>query len=63
MQNNRLLSVVDKNDWQLRYKARLIERGLDEAFAQETLEAGMSDFDYDDDPADAADEELSYWSE
>lgn len=44
-------------------KARLVERGLDAGFAQETLDAGMEDHDYDDDPSDAADEELSYWSE
>lgn len=49
--------------WHETYKARLVERGLDAGFARETLEAGMEDHDYDYDPAEAADEELSYWSE
>lgn len=49
--------------WHEAYKARLIERGLDAEFAQEVLDAGMEDHGYDCNPADAADEELSYWSE
>jgi hypothetical protein len=49
--------------WHEEYKQRLIERGLDAEFAQATLDAGLGSFDYDDEPSDAADEELSYWSD
>ncbi len=58
-----------KDEWHRRYKARLIENGVDEKFAQETLEAGMGGvmegdgYDYDEDPEDMADSEMSYWEE
>ncbi len=58
-----LIEPLGVNEWHEAYKARLIERGVDPAFAQETLEAVMDDLDYTDSPADAADIELSYWSD
>jgi hypothetical protein len=54
--------LLEREEWHKAYLKRLIERGVDEAFAKETLEAGMSDFDYEWDPADSADEELSCWA-
>ena len=60
---SKLIRRCTAEEWHEAYKARLIERGVDPTFAQSTLEAGMDDFDYDDSPADAADEELSCWTE
>jgi len=54
---------VRRHEWHEAYKARLIERGIDADFAQQTLEAAMDDFDYADSPADAADMELSCWTD
>lgn len=53
-----------KDDWHNKYMARIMERTkCDADFAKATLEAGMDNFDYTDDPKDAADEELSYWTD
>lgn len=53
----------DKKDaWTLRYCARFIERGIPLHFALETYNA-IDDHDYEDDPAQAADDEMSYWDE
>ena len=54
-----------ENAWHERYVARIQERVQDctREFAEETLQAGMGTYDYDDNPEDAADEELSCWSE
>ncbi len=54
---------MDKTTWHEKYKARLMERGVDEDFAQKTLEAAMDEFFYEDDPEDKADEELSCWGD
>ena len=62
---------MEKEEWLKHYKARLLERGLSEEGA-EHLTKEMSDdstalgalaFDLrlEDDPEDAADDELSYW--
>lgn len=49
--------------WHKRYIERLVQRAkLTYGEAKDTLKAGMGEHDYDDDPEDAADEELSYWS-
>jgi hypothetical protein len=45
--------------WRALFAARLVERGVDEASAKACAEAGDVHFDFD--PADAADDELSYW--
>lgn len=41
------------------YVARMVERGIDSQDASDCFDAG--DVDYDINPEDAADDELSYW--
>jgi len=55
---------MENEEWLKRYKARMIERGLNEREAEEITSA-VSDFDpeyYEDNPEDSADDELSYWA-
>lgn len=52
---------MEKKEWHKRFKAQLVKRGVDKKFAQACLKAGMPDFDYDDSPKDAAEDEMSYW--
>jgi hypothetical protein len=47
--------------WKRAYVDRMIERGVDRQDAQACCDAGDVDLDYD--PADAADDELSYWAD
>ena len=48
--------------WKTKYIKRLIERGVDKVLTFDTYEGGCPhDEDYD--PSDAADEELSYWTD
>lgn len=47
-------------EFKRRYVARMVERGVDQKFAEETFDAG-SDYDFTDDPEDVADDEMSYW--
>jgi len=55
---------MDKEEWLSRYKSRLIERGLSEKEAQNITSVAKLDYPMEeDDPEDAADEELSYWSD
>ncbi len=55
---------MEKELWHKRYMARMCERAaLTEEQAQDALQAGMDDFDYEEDPKDWADEGLSYWGE
>ena len=55
---------MDREEWHRKYKARLIDVAkISEDDAKASLEAGMGHYDYDDDPADSADEEMSYWSD
>ncbi len=54
---------MKKEEWLKQYKARMIERGLNEKEASAITEATGKEPDFlNDDPAGAADEELSYWS-
>ena len=46
-----------------KYVLRMIERGVHQEDAWACCLAGASDHDYDSDPRDAADEELSYWTD
>ena len=54
---------MNEFNWRVRYINRLIIRGISNEFAKETYEAGIDDHDFLSDPEDAADEELSYWSD
>ena len=56
-------TLAQINEWHDAYFKRLVERGIDPVLAEATLDAGMGDHDYDDNPSDAADMELSHWSE
>lgn len=51
-------------EWHRQYKARLIEVvKLSEAQAQKCLDARMGEYDYDEEPKEMADSEMSYWDE
>ena len=51
---------MDELEYKKRYKARLVEHGMDEGLAQETADA--AEFDpRDPEPEDHADDEWSYW--
>lgn len=53
-----------KGIWHRRFKARLIEvAGLTNKQAQEYLDAGMGEYDYDEKPEEMADSEMSYWDD
>ena len=54
---------MNEKEWLDKFEARLIERGVDNDFAKATREASSEDVDLSFDPADAADDEMSYWSE
>jgi len=53
----------ENEEWEQKYIARLIELGFEPDFAKKTMEAGKDDFDYLEDPADCADEDLSRWDD
>lgn len=54
---------MEKGEWLNRYQARMTERGLNEKEAKEVTDAISGDPDFlDDDPEQAADDELSYWT-
>ena len=46
-----------ESDWKRRFKARLIELGVDESIAQDVTDGGEVDFDWI--PEEAAEEEFS----
>ena len=53
---------MEKEEWMKRYKARIIAKGLSHKEAQAITEAASDDpYQPEDNPEDAADEELSYW--
>jgi hypothetical protein len=56
---------MTKDEWHKKYKETILKycRDADEKFAEETLQAGMDNHDYDQDPEDAALEEMSYWTD
>jgi hypothetical protein len=56
-------SIMEKEEWLKRYKARMIERGLSEKDAQAITDVTANDeYCGEDDPEDSADDELSYWA-
>lgn len=56
---------MDEKRFRQKFFKRLIERGIDREFAHQTTHAfPLDDIDLsEDDPADVADEELSYWGD
>lgn len=55
--------MMNSNEWHTKFIARLISRGLKREEAEDTLAGNMGDHDYEDDPKDAADDELTYWTD
>ena len=57
------ISPLDINEWHERYIKRLEEGGdLSRPEAEDALNAGIGEYDYNDSPEDCADEEISYWT-
>lgn len=53
---------MEKGEWRKRYVQRLIDHyAFTKANADEVYQAGADDHDYEDNPEDAADEEISNW--
>ena len=53
---------MKKEEWLKRYKARMLERGLDNEEVRAMIECTIYEDDpLNDDPEQAADDELSYW--
>jgi len=50
-------------EWHRDYKNRLMAAGLIAAEAEDCLLSNVGNYNYEDNPEDAADEELSYWAE
>lgn len=49
--------------WKAQYMEHLIKKGMTFEESKMVYDAGRDDHDYESDPVDAADEELSYWTE
>jgi len=54
---------VKKEQWHKIYKQTFIDYGVDKQFAEECLQAGMGEYDYEEDPIFYAECEMSYWEE
>ena len=54
---------MNPGEWHNKFIAQLMSRGLEREEAEDTLAGNMGDHDYEDDPKDAADDELSYWTD
>ena len=55
-----MINEIKKKEWHKKYKQTFINNGVDEKFAEDSLQAGMGGYDYDDDPVDNALDEMSY---
>ena len=54
---------MDEKEWHILYIKRLMKvGGLTQTEAEDSLEAGLDAYNYDDDPEDSADDEMSYWT-
>jgi hypothetical protein len=52
---------MEAEEWLKRYKARMLKRGLSESEAQNCADAASLDpYSFEDNPEEAADDELSY---
>lgn len=52
---------MNRKEWHRRYGKRLEAGGFSYEEAQDSLEAGIGQYDYDESPEDVADEEISLW--
>jgi hypothetical protein len=52
-----------KEEWMAKYVLRMMEQGVESDDAWAMCRAGESDHDYDSDPMEAADDEMSYWED
>ncbi len=52
---------MTKKEWKEKYIERITLACGDKKFATECYLAGKIDHDYEDDPVDAAEMEMSYW--
>lgn len=54
---------TQKEEWMATYVLRMIEHGIDAEGAWALCRSGENDNDYTEDPRDAADDEMSYWTD
>lgn len=54
---------MNPQEWHTRFMAQLMRRGLEKEEAEDTLAGNMGAHDYENSPEDAADDELSYWTD
>lgn len=55
--------IISVTKWHERYELRLMAvAGLSLGEAQDSLMAGMGNYDYSEKPEDEADEEMAYWT-
>ena len=55
---------INQEEWHRRYKQQIINSsGLSDQEAQDCLDAGMGEYDYNENPEDMALSEMSYWDE
>lgn len=53
---------MEANEWHAKYKQCILDNTpLTDKEAQECLDAGMGEYDYNNDPVEAALSEMSYW--
>jgi hypothetical protein len=52
-----------KDIWHTKYKNTMMAKGVTNEEADDALQAGMGEFDYSEDPEEAALEEMSYWTD
>lgn len=55
--------MIEEVAWHERYVSRMVANGVDRESAKEALQAGIGGYDYAYSPEDAADDEMSYWSD
>ena len=53
----------ERKEWKEKYINRLMERGLSSEEAHDVFIACMLEVNYEDNPVDEADTEISYWTE
>jgi len=61
--SEKIANTEEQISWSVKYINRLIDRGIDKEFAVETYFAGIDNHDYNENPIDMADDELSYFED